>query len=71
MWAAEMLNLPPHSGADQIFEIKDEMTCISKNMVYCITCAGCNKYYIGQTGDCLRNSHGTQATDKPSRAKSN
>ena len=31
------------------------MTCISKNLVYCITCAGCNKYYIGQTGDCLRN----------------
>ena len=31
------------------------MTCISKNLVYCITCAGCNNYYIGQTGDCLRN----------------
>ena len=51
-------------NADQIFEIKDEMTCISKNLVYCITCAGCNKYYIGQTGDCLRNSHCTQATPK-------
>ena len=31
------------------------MTCISKNPVYCITCAGCNKYYTGQTEDCLRN----------------
>ena len=26
-----------------------------KNLVYCITCAGCNKYYIGQIEDCLRN----------------
>ena len=45
------------------------MTCISKNLVYCITCAGCNKLYIGQTGE--NKSHGTQATDKPSRAKAN
>ena len=28
---------------------------ISKILVYCITCVSCNKYYIGQTGDCPRN----------------
>ena len=39
-----------------------------KKSGYCITCAGCNKYYIGQTGDSETQSHGTQTTDKPSRA---
>ena len=39
----------------QKFEIRSNMSCISKNLIYCIICNGCSKEYIGQTGDCLRN----------------
>ena len=31
------------------------MDCTSKNLIYCIQCEGCEKNYIGQTGDQLRN----------------
>ncbi|OOY45291.1 hypothetical protein, partial [Solemya velum gill symbiont] len=29
------------------------MNCKSKNLIYCITCAGCSESYIGQTGNAL------------------
>ena len=31
------------------------MTCDSNNLIYALICNGCNKYYIGETGDKLRN----------------
>ena len=33
------------------FEIKAEFTCESRNLIYSIFCSGCNKYYIGSTGN--------------------
>lgn len=37
------------------FEIRNDMDCDSKNVIYVIKCSGCTKTYIGQTGDKLRN----------------
>ena len=37
------------------FEVKTNMDCNSSNLIYVITCAGCNGQYIGETGDVLRN----------------
>ena len=37
------------------FYIKFPFTCKSKNLLYCITCQGCQEQYIGETGDVLRN----------------
>ena len=31
------------------------MDCTSRNLIYCIKCAGCGENYIGQTGDQLKN----------------
>ena len=36
------------------FTVKSSMTCVSSNLIYVITCAGCGENYIGQTGDTLR-----------------
>ncbi|XP_062612861.1 uncharacterized protein LOC134274600 [Saccostrea cucullata] len=36
------------------FTVKADMTCESKNVIYCITCAGCGQFYIGETGTTLR-----------------
>ena len=38
-----------------IFHVKSNMNCNSSNLIYVITCMGCNKQYIGETGDILRN----------------
>lgn len=46
-----------------LFFIKDKLTCQSKNVVYVLFCAGCNKSYIGETGEQLNkraNGHRTQ-----------
>lgn len=40
--------------ANEVFDIKTRMTCVSKNVLYKLTCRGCNQYYIGQTGDELK-----------------
>ena len=37
------------------FYIKFPFTCKTKNLLYCITCQGCQEQYIGETGDILRN----------------
>ena len=29
--------------------------CTSRNLVYVIVCRGCNEFYIGETGDMLKN----------------
>ena len=31
------------------------MNCDSTNLIYVLICMGCDKYYIGETGDKLRN----------------
>ena len=36
------------------FIVKSSMTCVSSNILYVITCAGCGENYIGQTGDTLQ-----------------
>ena len=36
------------------FEIKNNFTCASGNLIYVITCKGCRENYIGQTGTTLR-----------------
>ena len=33
------------------FKIKHYFTCESRNLIYTIFCSGCNKYYIGSTGN--------------------
>ena len=44
---------PIHSSV-----VTDHLTCISTNVIYCITCTLCKKIYIGETGrrlaDCFR-----------------
>ena len=37
------------------FHIRSTMTCVSKNLIYKLTCLGCNLSYIGETGDELKN----------------
>ena len=39
---------------DNDFKITADMNCASNNLIYCITCNGCNSQYIGQTGDTVR-----------------
>ena len=36
------------------FTVKHNITCSSKNLIYVITCSGCHKQYIGQTGNSLQ-----------------
>ena len=40
---------------NKTFILKSSFTCKSKNLIYCMTCNGCSKQYIGETGDVLRN----------------
>ena len=40
---------------NRTFYIKSTMTCVSKNLIYKLTCLGCNLSYIGETGDELKN----------------
>ena len=38
------------SGPKRSIKITDHFTCISANVIYCITCTNCKKLYIGETG---------------------
>ena len=38
------------SGRNGSVEVTDHFTCISQNVIYCITCTQCEKIYIGETG---------------------
>ena len=38
----------------QRFTIRTDFTCASENLIYLIICSGCNKTYIGQTRNSLR-----------------
>ena len=37
------------------FYVKENMDCTVKNVIYVLVCNGCREFYIGQTGDKLRN----------------
>ena len=37
-------------GPNRFAKITDRFTCISENVIYCITCTLCKKIYIGETG---------------------
>ena len=37
------------SGRNGSVEVTDHFTCISKGVIYCITCTQCEKIYIGET----------------------
>jgi hypothetical protein len=37
------------------FYIKEDMNCNVQNVIYVLVCNGCKEFYIGQTGDKLRN----------------
>ena len=58
------------SATNETFRIKHSMSCTSNNLIYVITCAGCGKNYIGETGDVLRNRvtvHKQQVRDPSTR----
>ena len=38
------------SGPNGSVDVNDHMTCISTNIIYCITCTKCGMLYIGETG---------------------
>ena len=39
---------------DEDFTVRYNMNCESKNLIYIITCDGCNEQYIGETGNELK-----------------
>ena len=43
-------NVEKISGPKRSITITDLFTCISANVIYCITCTLCKKIYIGETG---------------------
>ena len=38
------------SGPNRSVKVTDHFTCITTNVIYCITCTLCKKIYIGETG---------------------
>ena len=45
-------------GPNSTFTIRDHFTCMSENLVYCISCRRCSHIYIGETGRSLRSRIG-------------
>ena len=45
-------------GPKSTFTIRDHFTCMSENLVYCISCRRCSHIYIGETGRNLRSRIG-------------
>ena len=43
------------SGPNRSVQVTDHFTCISTNVIYCITCTLCKTIYIGETGRRLAN----------------
>ena len=39
---------------DVLFTVNANMSCDTKNVIFAITCPGCNEFYIGETGNTLR-----------------
>ena len=46
------------SGPKRTVAITDHFSCISTNLIYCITCTLCKKVYIGETGRRISNTLG-------------
>ena len=44
---SDIVNMSRPNRSDKV---TDHFTCISVNVIYCITCTLCKKIYIGQTG---------------------
>jgi len=42
------------TGPKRSIKITDRFTCTSANVIYCVTCTLCKKFYIGETGDRFR-----------------
>lgn len=52
------------------FHVREDMNCTVQNVLYVLVCNGCKEYYIGQTGDKLRNRktvHEQQIRDPSTR----
>ncbi len=43
------------------YESKKKVTCRSSNIIYCISCQRCQKQYVGQTGNTLRERFGAHS----------
>ena len=43
-------NVEKLSGPERSIKITDHFSCTSANIIYCITCTLCQKFYIGETG---------------------
>ena len=55
---------------DKTFHVKENMNCTVRNVLYVLICNGCKEFYIGQTGDKLRNRktvHEQQTRDPSTR----
>ena len=55
---------------DKTFHVKENMNCTVRNVLYVLICNGCKEFYIGQTGDKLRNRktvHEQQIRDPSTR----
>ena len=55
---------------DKTFHVKEHMNCTVRNVLYVLICNGCKEFFIGQTGDKLRNRktvHEQQIRDPPTR----
>lgn len=55
---------------DKTFHVKVSMNCAVRNVLYVLVCNGCRQFYIGQTGDKLRNRrtvHDQQIRDPSTR----
>ena len=51
------------SGPNRSVKVTDHFTCISTNVIYCITCTLCKKIYIGETGRRLADRFGEHLRD--------
>ena len=56
-------NMVKISGPNRSAKISDHFTCISANVIYCITCTLCKKIYIGETGRRLADRFREQLRD--------
>ena len=56
--------------SNKTFHVKENMDCTVRNVLYVLICNGCRQFYIGQTGDKLRNRrtiHDQQVRDPSTR----
>ena len=70
-WKCTYLKLgTEYKFSSETFQVKKTMNCTVTNVIYTLTCLGCNEYYIGETGDSLRHRmtvHRQQIRDPTTR----